>query len=55
MKENSIMFKLVLEPVTIKTMLPERTLVVCGGMIILCMFSQCAVDAVLFVLLNLDI
>jgi hypothetical protein len=55
MKEISIAFELVLEPVAIKTILPEQTLAVCRGVVVLRTFRRRAIDAVSFVLLDLDV
>jgi hypothetical protein len=49
------MFELVLEPVVIKVMLPEWTFAVCCGMLSFCLLGGGAIDAMLFVLVNLDI
>jgi hypothetical protein len=39
-KRISIAFELALEPVAIKAVLPEQTLAVCSGMILLCTLKR---------------
>jgi hypothetical protein len=55
MKGKSITFELALEPVAIETMLPEQTLAVHRGVVILRTFGQHAVDTVSFILLDLGV